>query len=146
MTIFVDTNLLVYARDAAKPEKQSVARQWMDHLWQTRQGRVSVQVLNEFYVTVTHKLTPGMSIDEAQADVFDLMSWNPLPIAQDLISRAWVVEKRFGFRHWDALIVAAAQQFGCQYLLTEDLQDGQNLDGLLVANPFTHLPEDLPIQ
>ncbi|MDE0189310.1 MAG: PIN domain-containing protein [bacterium] len=141
MTAFVDTHVLVYARDASEPEKQPVAREWIDRLWRTRQGRLSVQVLNEYYVTVTRKLHPGMSMGDARADVRDLMSWNPTPVDAALLSRAWAVERRFGLQYWDALIVASAQWSGCRHLLTEDLQDGQELDGVLVMNPFTHQPE-----
>ena len=59
MTTFVDTNVLVYARDASEPDKQPRAEAWMQHLWRTRSGRTCVQVLNEYYVTVTRKLSPG---------------------------------------------------------------------------------------
>ena len=141
MTAFVDTNVLVYARDASEPGKQPVAREWIDRLWRTRQGRLSVQVLNEYYVMVTRKLHPGMSIEDAQADIRDLMSWSPMPVDAALLNRAWAVERRFGVQYWDALIVASAQRSGCRHLLTEDLQDGQDLDGVLVMNPFTHQPD-----
>ena len=140
MTFFVDTNLLVYARDASEPIKQPLAREWIDHLWETGQGRLSVQVLNEYYITVTRKLDPGMPRDEARADIRDLMNWNPVPVKAALIDSAWTVEGRFGLHFWDALIVAAAQRVGCTYLLTEDLQDGQDFEGLLVVNPFTEDP------
>ena len=143
MTVFVDTNVLVYARDAGEPVKQPIARQWVDRLWQTGEGRLSTQVLNEYYATVTGKLDPGMSPGEAQADIRDLMSWNPVSVAATLLNRAWAVESRFGLQYWDALIVASAHQSGCQHLLTEDLQDGQELDGVLVVNPFRHQPESL---
>ena len=102
-----------------------------------------MQVLNEYYVTVKRKLQPGMSLSDAQADVNDLMSWNPLSITGELIGHAWKVESRFGFQFWDALIVAAAQRSGCRHLLTEDLQDGQDLDGVLVVNPFARQSEDI---
>jgi len=83
---------------------------------------------------------------DARADVRDLMSWNPTPVDAALLSRAWAVERRFGLQYWDALIVASAQRSGCRHLLTEDLQDGQELDGVLVMNPFTHQPErSLPV-
>lgn len=141
MSTFVDTNVLVYARDAGEPDKQPVARAWMDLLWQSGDGRLSTQVLNEYYVTVARKLDPGMSIDEARADVRDLLAWRPLPVTGEVLTRAWSIEDRFGFSYWDALIVAGAQVLGCDRLLTEDLQDGQDLDGLVVVNPFTHDPE-----
>ena len=141
MTAFVDTNVLVYARDASESEKQPIAREWIERLWRTRQGRLSVQVLNEYYVTVTRKLNPGMCGEDAIADIRDLMSWNPMPVDTTLMNRAWTVESRFGLQYWDALIVASAQQAGCRHLLTEDLQDGQDLDGVLVLNPFTNRPD-----
>lgn len=141
MTAFIDTNVLVYARDASELEKQPVARQWVDQLWETGKGRLSVQVLNEYYVTVTHKLKPGMSRGDAQADIRDLIRWNPLPIDATLLNRAWMVETRFGLQFWDALIVSAAQESGCSLLLTEDLQHGQDLDGVLVVNPFLSRPD-----
>lgn len=107
------------------------------------EGRLSTQVLNEYYVTVTRKLDPGMSREDTQADIRDLMSWNPLSVDAVLLNPAWAVESRFGLQYWDALIVASAHQSGCQYLLTEDLQDGQELDGVQVVNPFLHQPQSL---
>jgi predicted nucleic acid-binding protein len=58
--IFVDTNILLYARDASEPEKQPIAAQWIDQLWDGQNGRLSVQVLNEYFVNVTRKLEPGL--------------------------------------------------------------------------------------
>ena len=84
-----------------------------------------------------------MSREEAQADVRDLMSWNPVSLEAALLNRAWAVESRFGLHYWDALIVASAHQSGCRHLLTEDLQDGRELDGVLVVNPFLHQPASL---
>jgi predicted nucleic acid-binding protein len=70
--IFVDTNVLVYARDTAQPGKQPQAAAWVRHLVETRQGRLSYQVLQEYYVTTTRKLHPGLSVEQARADVRDL--------------------------------------------------------------------------
>lgn len=141
MSTFVDTNVLVCARDAGQPQKQPVARQWLDRLWDTATGRLSAQVLHEYYVTVTRKLEPGMSQADARADVRDLLTWKPLPISGELTSQAWTIEDQFDFSFWDALIVAAAQAANCRHLLTEDLQDGQDLDGVVVVNPFIRDPD-----
>lgn len=140
MTIFVDTNVLVYARDANQPAKQPAAKAWMEHLWGTGTGRLSTQVLSEFYVTVTAKLHPGMPRAEARADVSDLMAWRPVAVTADLIADAWAMQDRYQLSYWDSLIVAAAKQAGSDLLLTEDLQDGQDLDGVIVVNPFRHPP------
>ena len=138
---FVDTNVFVYGRDSSEPEKQPRASLWIASLWKSRAGVLSIQVLNEYYYTVTQKLNPGMTREEARSDVASLMSWNPLPIEGRVVQRGWLLQDRFGLSWWDALIVAAAQLSGSKYLLSEDLQDEQNYDGLIVLNPFTH---DLP--
>jgi predicted nucleic acid-binding protein len=78
--VFVDTNVFVYARDLTEPDKQEAARGWIDHLWDTGMGRVSVQVLNELYVTLTRKLDPGLPASEARADVIDLATWRPVEL------------------------------------------------------------------
>ena len=140
---FVDTNLLVYSRDASEGEKQPKAMQWMSYLWQHRTGRLSYQVLQEFYVTVTHKLNPGLPIEMARSDVRLLMSWRPISASTAVLERAWALQDRYHLSWWDALIVAAAQTAGCRYLLTEDLQENQELDDVVVVNPFTTDPEAL---
>lgn len=142
MTTFMDTNVLVCARQADETVKQPVAAGWLAHLWDSNQGRVSTQVLNEYYVTVTRKLDPPVTVADARADVADLAGWEPVGIDGDLVAAAWEIEDRYGLHFWDALVVAAAQAAGCDTLLTEDLQDGQDLDGVVVVNPFLHAPPD----
>ena len=140
MTIFVDTNVLVYARDPGQPDKQRLAETWLEHLWATPGARVSSQVLNEYYVTVTRKLPEPLTKEAARADVADFASWKPIGIDEDLIGAAWEIEDRYGFHFWDALVVAAAKAAGCDTLLSEDLQHDQDLDGLRVVNPFEEAP------
>ena len=140
MSVFVDTNVLVYSRDARDPEKWQRARTWMEYLWSSREGRLSAQVLNEYYVTVTGKLVPGLPPAEARADIERLLTWSPLPVDATLIRDALEIGADGSFSHWDALIVAAAQRAGCESLLTEDLADGRTIDSLTVINPFTHDP------
>lgn len=136
MPIFVDTSVLVYARDAREPAKQERAAAWMEHLWSTGIGRLSVQVLAEFYVTVTRKLDPGMEPAVARADVEDLLAWGPVPLDGDLLLTAWSLEERFRLSFWDALIVAAARTARCEALLTEDLHHGATYDGVRILDPF----------
>ncbi|MFN7974843.1 MAG: PIN domain-containing protein [Acidobacteriota bacterium] len=134
--VFVDTNVLVYARDAAAGEKQEKAAAWMRHLWTTRAGRISVQVLQEFYVTVTRKLHHPVPSKVAREDIRDLMAWHPVPMNGALLERAFPLEDRHRLSFWDSLVVAAAAAAGCSVLLSEDLQHGQDLDGVRVQNPF----------
>lgn len=138
--VFVDTNVLVYLRDSTEPDKQRRAAEWMARLWDTEEGRTSVQVLQEYYVTVTAKLDPGLSPEEAREDVLALRAWKPLFPDQGILEDAWSVEDRWGFSFWDALVVASARRLGCSVLLTEDLQDGQDLDGLVIRSPFSTPP------
>lgn len=140
--VFVDTNVLVYTRDVARAEKQARAAAWMRHLWESRTGRLSFQVLQEYYVTVTAKLRPGMKEADARRHVRALMAWHPLAVGASELERAWVVQDRFELSWWDALIVSAAQAAACRFLLSEDLQDGQELDGVGVVDPFAHEPPD----
>jgi predicted nucleic acid-binding protein len=139
--VFVDSNVLVYNRDASEGDKQRQAEDWVRALWESRSGRISYQVLHEYYVNVTAKLEPGLSREEAQEDVRNLMAWKPLALDGPILEVAFVVEKRFKFSCWDSLIVAAAQRAECAYLLSEDLQAGQDLDGVLVVNPFERSPD-----
>ena len=141
--IFVDTNVFVYALDAAAGTRHTAARQWTKALWQSRRGRVSVEVLQELYVTLTRKLKPGLAPDAAQVEVRALLPWAPIEINPSILERAWHIESRFQLSWWDSLIVAGAQAGSCRYLLTEDLQDGQDIEGLLVISPFRVKPDDV---
>jgi predicted nucleic acid-binding protein len=140
MTTFVDTNVLVYARDTSEPDKHARATAWMAHLWEHESGRTSVQVLNEYYVTVTRKLSPGLDRAAARDDVRDLTAWRPATIDAATIETAWALEDRYSLSWWDSLVVASAVRLGCTRLLTEDLSEGQNYDGVVVVNPFTTPP------
>jgi predicted nucleic acid-binding protein len=143
MTVFVDTNVLVYARDAAQGAKQRMALEWMAALWETGKGRLSVQVLHEYYVTVTRKLDPGMPVTDARDDVQALRSWSPVPLDGDLAELAWQVEDTASISWWDALIVAAARRSGAKILLSEDLNSGQSYLGVRVVDPFQVEPSEI---
>jgi predicted nucleic acid-binding protein len=138
--VFVDTNVLVYAKDPADTRKQERAAAWIDHLWNTGTGRLSLQVLQELYVTLTRKRRPNVEPEEARADIRDLMAWRPVTIGPLVLERAWSVEQRYGISFWDALIVAAAGSANCETLLTEDLQHGAVLEGVRAVSPFREPP------
>jgi predicted nucleic acid-binding protein len=140
--VFVDTNVLVYWRDASEPDKQVQALAWMAALWERRTGRLSFQVLQEFYVTVTAKLALGLSPESARLNVRQLLAWKPVTVDDRLLEEAWRLQDRYRFPWWDALIAAAAQISACGYLLSEDFQDGMEMGDLKVVNPFLNRPED----
>lgn len=133
---FVDSNVLVYARDAADPPRQTCAAAILRQLWDDRSGRLSVQVLNEFYVIATRKLSRPLSAEDAWRDVAAFSAWNPQPLDTVVLSAAREVELRYKLNWWDCLIVAAAQAQGCSTVLSEDMQDGMTLSGMRIRNPF----------
>jgi predicted nucleic acid-binding protein len=141
--VFVDTNILVYSRDASEPRKQKQAIAWMKHLWETGTGRLSFQVLQEFYVTVTEKLKPGLDPKSARSEIRSLLTWRPLPIDARVIEAGWPIQDRYHLSWWDSLIVSAAQVAECRYLLTEELQQAQEFGNLQIINPFLRSPESL---
>jgi predicted nucleic acid-binding protein len=134
--VFVDTKILIYSRDASEPRKQALASARLDELWENRTGRLSVQVLNEYFVSVTRKLSPGLSPEDAWDDVEALAAWEPLPMDLAVLTRAFAVQRRYQLSWWDSLIVAAAEACGCNRILSEDLSDGARYFGILVENPF----------
>ncbi len=141
--VFVDTHVLVYSEDQADPAKHRAARDWLTALWSRRCGRVSTQVLDEFYVVTTHKLKPAMHMGDARAEVRRYQRWQPWVVDQATVETAWGIEARFNVRFWDALMLAAAQHQGCHLMLTEDLQHGQMVDGVRIINPFLVGPDTL---
>lgn len=136
-TVFVDTNVFVYARDARDAAKQARAEDWIARLWRDRSGRTSMQVLSEYYFNVTRKLTPRVTPEEAWDDTRTLLAWDPHPVDAALLVRAREIEQRWRLSWWDSMVVAAAQLQGCALLLTEDLQDGAVYGGATVRSPFT---------
>ncbi|MBV9073928.1 MAG: PIN domain-containing protein [Acidobacteria bacterium] len=139
--IFVDTNVFLYALDQSELRKQAAARRWREELWRSRRGRISFQVLEEFYAQVMRKWPKTR--EAARAEIRDLLAWRPLEIGSEVLERAWLLQDRYQLAFWDALIVACAQITGCSYLLTEDLQHGQRFEGVQVLSPFACTPESV---
>jgi predicted nucleic acid-binding protein len=133
---FIDTNILLYSRDASEPEKQAIAESVLRKHWESRTGRISIQVLNEYFVNVTRKLKPGLAAAEAWEDVESLMVWNPVALDSALLTKGYLILQRYPLSWWDALIVAAADMADCTRILSEDLSSKQEYNGIRVVNPF----------
>ncbi len=142
-TIFVDTNVLLYCFDDHDIAKRDRAQRWIALCWEQRCGRLSTQVLNEFYSNARRKFSSAISAGDARAEVRRYQRWQPWPIDHATMETAWAVESRYGLNYWDALIVAAAQAQGCTWLLSEDLQHEQQIDSVRILNPFRVGPERL---
>jgi len=132
--VFVDTNVLIYAVDTFDRKKHEAARMWRAQLWKSNRGRISFQVLQEFYAKITKKWPSAR--DDVRAEVRDLLKWNPVVVNDVIIERGWKIQDRYKLSFWDSLVIAAARQALCGYLLTEDLRAGQEFEGLVVVNPF----------
>jgi predicted nucleic acid-binding protein len=143
MCVFVDSNVLLYAHDRSEAEKQQVAHAWLETLWLDGAGRVSPQVLREFYWNATRKLARPLTRTAARDVVRKFGSWSTSADDAALVAEAWKLEDRSQLAWWDALIVASAIHANCRWLLTEDLQDGQRFGSVLVVDPFRHTPDEV---
>ena len=133
---FVDTNVLVYAHDVTAGAKHTRARALVEELWDTRQGCLSVQVLQEFFVTTTRKIPRPLEAPAAAQIIADLAHWHVhAPAAGDVLG-AIDTHQRTGASFWDAMILRSAKELGCQVLHSEDLNAGQDYEGVEVRNPF----------
>jgi predicted nucleic acid-binding protein len=131
---FVDTNVLVYASDAAEPEKQRIARETL--FAHASELVLSAQVLSELYVVLVRPSGLGMPPADARAIVDDLRRFPILPIDDEMVLDAIDLSLREHTSYWDGLILATAQAGGCEVVLTEDLSHGTTIGGVRVENPF----------
>ncbi|HSU58114.1 MAG TPA: PIN domain-containing protein [Bryobacteraceae bacterium] len=136
---FIDSNILVYAFDASAGAKHASARQLLARLWDAGTGCLSVQVLQEFFVTATRKVAQPLPVDEATERIREFAVWKVFaPTANDVLA-AIALHKQAQLHFWDAMVVQAATELGCGVLWTEDMNDGQILRGVRIRNPFTAL-------
>ncbi len=134
--VFVDTNILVYCFDDADPAKKKKAMQIMDGLWETSKGVLSLQVLKEFFVTVTEKLANKMDFRDAKAAVIDLLSWNIFYETRPSLERTFEIIQKHHLSLWDANIISAAILSDCNTVYSEDLQHNQTIEGVRIINPL----------
>ena len=134
---FVDTNILVYAHDSSAGEKHVISRDRVRALWADGSGCLSIQVLQEFYVTITRKVPRPFSPEAAAEVVADLSSWHVhSPTAHDVLAAIrWSARHQVSF--WDAMILVSAGALGCEIVWSEDLSAGQRYGDARVVNPLT---------
>ena len=132
---FVDTNVLIYAHDVDAGQKHEIARNLLRELWSEREGVLSMQVLQEFYVNVTRKIATPLPRVKARTIVESYRSWCMQTTTEE-IATAFRIEDEAHLGFWDALVVAAASKSGAVRLISEDLNPGQTILGVRVENPF----------
>ena len=133
---FVDTNVLVHAFDKGRSPKKRVAQRLINQLMDEDRLRVSTQVLQELFVTLTRKVSQPCSSDEALAVLEDLTAWPLMAVDYAAIRAAVGLAGQAKISFWDALVVVAAARTGAAVLYTEDLNDGQEILGVRISNPF----------
>jgi predicted nucleic acid-binding protein len=131
---FLDTNILAYADDALYPVKQSKSIELITTLRSRRTGVISLQVLQEYFVTVTQKqkLDPGIARDQVEYFLGFIVAE---PKVGDILA-AIDLHRLHGFSYWDALVLRMAKQSGCRVILSENMQHGRVVDGVEIVNPF----------
>jgi predicted nucleic acid-binding protein len=134
--VFVDTNILVYAHDLDSGKKHHVARELLMDVWSHRIGVLSVQVLQECYVTLTRKILHPLSSGTVRSILQDYLSWQVELIDPISVITASRIEEEYPISFWDALIVTAALKGKASKIVTEDLQGGRVIEGVLIENPF----------
>ena len=132
--VFVDTSVLVCAENIAAPAQAAVLA-WLDRLWRERLGRVSAQVLAEFYETVTGARQRPMPQGDARAAMRRYQTWTPWQIDAATFETAWAVEARHQLAWGDCLALAAAQHSGCETLLSLQLPHGAQFGGVQIIHP-----------
>ena len=134
--IFVDTNILVYAHDLSSGDCHAKASAVIESLWEAGTGVISTQVLQEFYVTVTRKIKNPLKSAEAREIIRNYLAWPVQVNDPETTIRASGIEEKNSLSFWDALIVAAALRLQAKKIISEDLNHGQIIEGILIENPL----------
>ncbi|MFA5595888.1 MAG: PIN domain-containing protein [Trueperaceae bacterium] len=132
---FVDTNILVYAHDTSAGTKHNVASALIERHWQDANASISVQVLQEFYVSLRRKVT-ALAPSAARELVALYGRWRTFqPEASDVLA-AIDLHQENQLSFWDAMIVIGAARLGCDLIYSEDMNSGQAILGVKIVNPF----------
>ena len=134
--VFLDTNILIYAHDMDAGPKHDVATSITEEMWEDKTGVISTQVIQEFYVNVTRKIPNPITPVLARGIILSYFSWHVEAIEPHTILLASEIEERYVLSFWDSLIIATASQSNAGKILTEDLNHGQVIEGVLIKNPF----------
>jgi predicted nucleic acid-binding protein len=133
---FVDTNVLVYAHDRRAGFKHERARQLVERLWDSGQGVLSTQVLQELCINLRRKVNPPLPVDVIRGLIQDYMSWQIVVNTPTSVIQALDIEVRYEISFWDALILQAAESSGAAVVYSEDLSAGQKYGPVQVINPL----------
>ena len=133
---FIDTNIIIYAYDVTAGKKHKTAGNILADLWNSGLGVISTQVLQEFFVNVVQKIPKPIDKQQAREIVRDFLKWHVVVNSGDSIVEAIDICLKFGYSFWDSMIIEAAIKGGAAVIISEDLQDGQVVNGVTIRNPF----------
>ncbi len=133
---FVDTNIMVYAHDLDAGEKHEIAKRTLITLWESGTGVISTQVLQEFYVTLTRKVSNPLKKSLVRSILKNYLVWEVVVNNGETILHAIEIEENYNISFWDSMIVSAAYSKNAAFIITEDLNDGQQIEGIIIVNPF----------
>ena len=133
---FVDTNILVYAHDNAAGFRHQRAKALIEQLWDSGQGVLSTQILQEFCFSLQRKLARPLPASEVRRIVQPYATWEVVVNTPQAAIEALEVSVRYKISYWDALVLHAAEYAGVAVLYSEDFSHGQKYASIRVVNPF----------
>jgi predicted nucleic acid-binding protein len=133
---FVDTNILVYAHDRSAGVKHQRAQMLLEQLWDSGQGVLSTQVLQELCINLRRKVSDPLPMEEVRLLISDYATWEVITNTPESVLQALDIEMRYKTSFWDALILQAAESAGATILYSEDLATGQRYGAIQIVNPL----------
>ena len=140
--VFVDSNVLLYTRDLKLSEKAQSALDWLREAAERNLACTNLQVLNEVTNVMLRK-RGDLSAQEVFAQVDELRALGVSPVDQQTVIAGRRIRLQTGYSWWDCLLLASALELGCEFFLSEDLRDGQAIEGLTIVDPFAHSPQQV---
>ena len=141
-SVFVDTNVLIYARDRRNEAKRERARAWLRALGETGLGVINLQSLNELTRWILAN-EGRRNLEDVREEIDALRPWGDKPVDDEEVSLAWDIRARLGFQWFDCLLMAAAVRAECRYFLTEDMTEGATFGPVTLIEPFRTAPGDI---
>jgi predicted nucleic acid-binding protein len=140
--VFVDTNVLIYARDRKARDKRAKAQVWLTALAETGLAHLNLQVLNEFtrWVLAHERKRP---LEDIRKEIDELRAWGDKPVDDEQVKLGWMVRKRLGYQWFDCLLISAAHLQGCTHFLTENMGKGAIFGSVTLVHPFETAPSEI---
>lgn len=140
--VFVDTNVLIYARDRKAASKREKAQLWLAELAHSGRLAINLQVINEL-TRWTLRNEPQRPLPDVRREIDALRFYGDAPIGTGEMDLAWQVRSALGYQWFDCLLLASALSARCTYFLSEDMGDNARYDSLTIINPFRSEPAEL---